>query len=434
MSKSKSCIGVFLSFIFSAILLSGCPVPKPPDPDDDDGLNRDQIVLLKQQAIAEGWTFSVGLSSAARKPYESLCGLKDPDYEAYDPKIHGKGLTYKDLSDMEFPPSFDWRESQGVTPVKSQSPCNACWAFATVAAVESAILIETGVEVDLSEQWLVNCNTLGYNCAKGGWIVFEYFRDAPDACGQTGAVEEADFPYEGRDAVADCPYPRGYFIAGWENVGGKYPTVSEIKNAIMNYGPVAAAVYADDAFQAYTGGVYNFYSEAEVNHAVLIVGWDDHLGNDGAWIIKNSWGQDWGLKGYMYIEYGCCKIGYGACYMIYTDKVPPILGNWYAEPISSENSYTCGTYYFFGKNVWHLCNVCRKEDGFPNWYLWGTVEYFEDQIPPTMVLTVAPEALESYPPPDDGWILEYTYEYDGTKLIINNPAEADSTRELLRYE
>ena len=46
-----------------------------------------------------------------------------------------------------------------------------------------------------------------------------------------------------------------------------------------------------------------------VNHSLLIVGWDDNLGPAGAWIVKNSWGDDWGMNGYCYIAYGAAKIG-----------------------------------------------------------------------------------------------------------------------------
>jgi cathepsin L len=53
---------------------------------------------------------------------------------------------------------------------------------------------------------------------------------------------------------------------------------------------------------------------SSINHAVILCGWDDAK---GAWLLKNSWGTGWGENGFMWIKYGCNKVGYGACYAIY---------------------------------------------------------------------------------------------------------------------
>ena len=54
------------------------------------------------------------------------------------------------------------------------------------------------------------------------------------------------------------------------------------------------------------------------NHVIVLVGWNDNLGSDGVWILRNSWGYDWGLGGYMYIEYGCSRVGDSATYVVYS--------------------------------------------------------------------------------------------------------------------
>ena len=88
-----------------------------------------------------------------------------------------------------------------------------------------------------------------------------------------------------------------------------------LKQAILDYGPITVCVYADSAFQYYTGDVFNACTSGSVNHAVVLVGWDDAQGSDGVWILRNSWGSWWGEGGYMRIEYGCSSIGYGGLYL-----------------------------------------------------------------------------------------------------------------------
>lgn len=114
-------------------------------------------------------------------------------------------------------------------------------------------------------------------------------------------------------------------MAGWEYIGSpsSTPTVNQIKQAIINYGPVSVAVYVNASFSAYSGGVFTVSEDRQVNHGVVLVGWDDTQGRNGVWILRNSWGTGWGEAGYMRIEYGCSRVGYGACYVVYPRNVPP---------------------------------------------------------------------------------------------------------------
>jgi hypothetical protein len=115
----------------------------------------------------------------------------------------------------------------------------------------------------------------------------------------------------------------GGYIAGEEEI----PGVESIKEATVTYGPVSVAVHSEDAFQAYDDGVFNASTLEEVNHAVILVGWDDSLGSEGAWIMRNSWGTGWGMDGYMYIEYGCSNVGFAACYINYPGGGPGLDGD-----------------------------------------------------------------------------------------------------------
>jgi len=275
-------------------------------------LSAADVAALRERGQRAGWTFQVSPNSATSRSTSELCGLREPaDWRL--------GATFDDgpvLRDL--PSAFDWRAQGGCTPVRDQGGCGSCWAFATVGALECNVLIRDGQSVDLSEQWLVSCNAAGYGC-DGGWFAHQYHQATPDACGQSGAVLEAAFPYQAADLPCNCPYARAYTIDSWAFVGNgaSVPAVAAIKQAIYTYGPVSVAVYVDGAFQAYGGGVFNASAPGVVNHAVLLVGWDDAQGAAGVWILRNSWGSGWGEDGYMRIEYDCSSVGYAACYVNY---------------------------------------------------------------------------------------------------------------------
>lgn len=280
-------------------------------------LSAADIAALRARGTKEGWTFVVRENDATRYPLDMLCGTRPPAVW-----IEG-GLepSRANLQDAELPAAFDWRAEGGVTSVRNQGGCGSCWAFAAVGAVESAIRINLGFETNLSEQWLVSCTTAG-SCG-GGWhphaLCFMTANSGcRDSCGHGGAVLESAFPYVAYDAPCQCPYAHPYELRSYSGVSA---TVGEIKQAIYHHGPVATTVYANNAFHAYGGGVFNACQDQEINHAVLLVGWDDTQ-NGGVWILKNSWGTNWGEGGYMRITYGCCRIGWYSYYVGF-DLPPP---------------------------------------------------------------------------------------------------------------
>ena len=270
---------------------------------------------MQDQAAAEHWTFTVGPTPATEKPLWALCGLVVPDNwwvnASFDPCVPTKSL----------PAQWDWREHNGVTSVKNQGWCGSCWAFGTIGPMESAILIHDKVEVDLSEQWLVSCNKNHWGC-NGGWYADDYLQYKTDRFNGSGAVLEKNFPYNASDLPCNGPYHHSYHLDSWKfvGVGSGVPKTDSIKQAIYTYGPISCAVAVNHAWGAYTGGVFNNNTPAGINHCVTLVGWNDSLGDHGCWILKNSWGPDWGDHGFMEIEYGCCQIGYAACYVVYPVK------------------------------------------------------------------------------------------------------------------
>ena len=274
------------------------------------------IDSLKEVGKAEGWTFEVSLNEATQYPLQQLAGFRLEDgWEE-----SGRWDDLAELSTKSLPSRFDWRDSNAVTPIRNQGGCNSCWAFATIACVESAILRRDGTPVDLSEQWLVSCNVFDWLCDFGGQMAFQFLADRQDQCGLIGAPLDADYPYTGTQTACDCNAERRYTVHDWAYIAGSpsgKPNAARLKVAVLEYGPIAVALHVDAAFQAYSGGIFNACIDGSTNHALAIVGWDDNLGEDGVWFVRNSWGENWGDSGYMAIPYGCNRIGTSAAFCDY---------------------------------------------------------------------------------------------------------------------
>ncbi len=280
-------------------------------------LTEEDIQKLRERGRIEGWTFTVDLNGATDYPLDQLCGTVVPaDWEKdYAEHVGSLGYPTRDLPD-----AFDWRDTNGVTPIRNQGGCGSCWAFSAIGVVEASVLINDGVSTNLSEQWLVSCTAAG-SC-NGGWpsAAMGYMRPNDrwlDPCGDWGAVRESDFPYVAYDAACGCPYQHPYWFDDWHYVPGDQWSIDNLKQAIYDYGPISVTVAVDSAFQGYSGGVFNACWNGTINHAVVLVGWDDNQGSNGVWIMRNSWGTWWGESGYMRIEYGCSKIGSNALYAVY---------------------------------------------------------------------------------------------------------------------
>jgi C1A family cysteine protease len=209
------------------------------------------------------------------------------------------------------PATLDWRNGGSlrnaknyVTPVRDQGNCGSCWAFATTGALESYRLINKPNSLcglagcDLSEQSLVSCSKAG-DCNGG------YIDKASTFIRNTGEPLETCAPYMAVNMAckkACCNHwdSSTYKISSWSWVATTKPTVTAIKNA-LTYGPLVTTldVYAD--FFSYAGGVYSYTTgKYQGGHAVAIVGYDD---TNQCFIVKNSWGDDWGEAGYFRIAY-----------------------------------------------------------------------------------------------------------------------------------
>ncbi|OQA87768.1 MAG: Serine/threonine-protein kinase pkn1 [bacterium ADurb.Bin236] len=245
------------------------------------------------------------------------------------------------LQASQLPSSFDWRNKDGknwiTTPPRDQQKCGSCVAFASLGVLEAVIGISNGTpnpSFDLSEADLYTSG--GRDCkANPGWTLASAF----DHLKNVGVVDEACLPYALSNCVWDSDTKRYWCdiatnkCSNWQSRITKTisttlvpQTATEIKNRLLK-GPVAAgSILIYDDFYSYSSGIYKFvqcipddiknskpvsewtkYFQNDRTkctpglHAMAIVGYDDA---GGYWIVKNSWGDSWGAKGYIYIKYG----------------------------------------------------------------------------------------------------------------------------------
>lgn len=261
----------------------------------------DRIARINREIAEKGEHWTAGKTTVGNLPWEErqkLTGYIPPTAEQWS-----RIPLRESIVSLALPHAFDWRSLNGTTVAKSQGGCGSCWAFAAVAQLEAHARIFDQRILDLSEQAVLDCNLDGGGC--NGGRVFA----ALDLFIARGAVNEICMPYRAADGFP-CTMDACDKLAEIDTYVGLAATVDQIKQSVYDYGPVSCAMYAHDNFSNYTSGCYSADYSDIPNHAVLIVGWDDSAcGGNGAWIIKNSWGTNWGYDGYGYIQYGVCSIG-----------------------------------------------------------------------------------------------------------------------------
>lgn len=210
------------------------------------------------------------------------------------------------------------------TPIRDQGNYNTCWAFSAMGAMESFLLKDGKGEKDLSEEHLAWWSTKQYNTNGYGWL-----QDGLDSGGYSmigagylaswqGAKSESDLPYnDGYDSENTLPGNMDTSANMYNATGILYVAndVNSVKQAVYQYGGVATSFnsgnyYNDDLSAYYQPDETVLFS----GHAITIVGWDDNYSkdnfaascrpsNDGAWLVKNSWGLDVCEDGYLWISY-----------------------------------------------------------------------------------------------------------------------------------
>ncbi|XP_042500740.1 vignain-like [Macadamia integrifolia] len=233
-----------------------------------------------------------------------------------------EGFMYENVS---IPASIDWRTKGAVTPVKDQGQCGSCWAFSTVVGVEGINQIKTKKLTSLSEQQLVDCDTSVNEGCNGGLMDYAY--DFIKSNG--GLTTEANYPYTAQDGSCD----KSKLISSLKvTIDGYQDVPANNENALMKAvanQPVSVAIEASGfGFQFYSEGVLTGYCGTELDHGVGVVGYGTALDGTKYWIVKNSWGDSWGEKGYIRMargikaSHGICGIAMEPSYPLKTSKNP----------------------------------------------------------------------------------------------------------------
>ncbi len=221
---------------------------------------------------------------------------------------------------MALPVKFDLRQTGRVTPIRDQGNCGSCWAHGAFASLESFLMPVK--EKSFSPEHLVVNHGFDYGPCSGGhdWMTMAYLAR------WGGPLNEDDQPYQQGSAqsssnhlLASTHIQEVIFLPEREN----FLDNNLIKSFVYNSGAVAISYYASNQYLNNATAAYYCNQTLDANHEVAIVGWDDNYpasnfrtpppGN-GAFIVKNSWGRNWGESGFFYMSYYDKSMGWPSAF------------------------------------------------------------------------------------------------------------------------
>lgn len=251
---------------------------------------------------SQGHSFIMGVGPFADQTFEEFKAKKSFQRP---PRDESELPTASDIT-LNAPAQVDWRTKGAVTPVKDQGDCGSCWSFSATGSMEGAWFLAGHPLVSLSEQQLMDCSwKYGNEGCNGG----QYEQAIQYVIANKGITSETNYPYLTRDGV--CNKSKASQIvatmSSLTKVAVDNPTA--LQNSVAQQ-PTSVSVDAGAfAWQHYTSGTITSLCGTNLDHDVLVVGYDT-TASTPYWIVKNSWGTDWGMSGYLQIE---ISSGKGLC-------------------------------------------------------------------------------------------------------------------------
>ncbi len=219
---------------------------------------------------------------------------------------------------QDLPSSVDWVTAGAVTPVKNQGQCGSCWSFSTTGAVEGAWFLAKGVLESLSEQQLVDCSTAQGNQGCNGGMMDDAFQYIIT---NGGICSEAKYPYQAADGTCQTCSP----VATLHSYVDVQPNNETALMIAVARQPVSVAVEADGFdWQFYSTGVVTDSCGTNLDHGVLVVGYGTDPSAGDYWLVKNSWGPDWGESGYIRLGRGSKYAPNGECGILMDPSYPVV--------------------------------------------------------------------------------------------------------------
>jgi len=258
-----------------------------------------------------GATFGITkFSDVSAEEFKNTILMRNP----IDPSKKMKDVGILQPKALDLPVSLDWRNSGLVTAVKDQGQCGSCWAFSATENIES-MWIRAGKSknstLNLSEQQIVDCDDWDLGCGGGEpYRAYEYIISAG------GQEPDRDYPYTAVNG--NCNFEKSEIsakISSWKYATSEYSEELLQKN-LVSWGPLSVCVDASN-WQDYQNGVMTWEQCAWVNlldHCVQLVGYSTKTADGDYWIVRNSWGLDWGIDGYIWLAMGgdTCGIAHEA--------------------------------------------------------------------------------------------------------------------------